>query len=520
MNAADLLTPELLAELHALPGHEFVEFFRPLKPEDRDAIAGAYYREYRPTLYQFVRAAWSTMFPSEEFIDGPHIKAICDHLQAVSEGKIEGDTVLNVPPGHAKSTLCNIAWPVWVWGPAGRPETGWLFNSHSEELVMRDSLRRRNLMDSDWFKARWSVTLADDQNRKRRYENSAGGWMYSTTVGGQGTGEHPDFIVIDDPHDTHRGTTETALEDVRSWWREKMSSRGIGKGVKRVLVMQRVDILDLAGVWLEDEKTVHLCLPFEFEPGRMKPTPIGFQDWRTKIGEKLWPQFFTPEKEARLRRGMTPAVEAAQLQQRPPKQKGGADWPAEYFDQKFWIHQWAAEQYVEATVLSLDPSLGRTETSDYAAFTINKRCLIGERVEFQCTTWLERMDPFQMARKTVEIAKEFNPNSVVIEANGFQAVLQPMIQDEARKAGILLPIRGVTSSKNKRERVLSDLTPLFKESAIKFLFGVPANELTRQQLEGFPVARYDDGPDSVAMSVREHLRLWSGEEEDEVERAG
>lgn len=519
MPAADLLTPELLAELHALPGDEFVAFFKGLAQNDAESIAAAYYREYRPSLYEYVRAAWPVMFPSESFIDGRHINAICDHLQAVSEGKIDGDTVLNVPPGHAKSTLCNVAWPTWDWGPGGRPETGWLFNSHSEELVMRDSLRRRNLMESDWYKARWNVKLADDQNRKRRYENTAGGWMYSTTVGGQGTGEHPDRIVIDDPHDTHRGTSETALEDVRSWWREKMSSRGIGKGVKRVLVMQRVDVLDLAGVWLEDEKTVHLCLPFEFEPGRMKPTPIGFQDWRTKIGERLWPEFFTPEKEARLRRGMTPAVEAAQLQQRPPKQKGGADWPAEYFDHRIWFHEWVADQFVEETVLAVDPSLGKTDVSDYAAFCVSKRCIVGDRVEFQQTLWLERMDPFAIAKKVVEIARLFNLLSIVVEANGFQSVLAPMIQDEARKAGILLPIRGVVSSKNKREKILAALTPLLKEGALKLKHGVPANELGRQQLEGFPVARYDDGPDSQAMAVEEHLRIWAGVEADEVEAA-
>ena len=44
----------------------------------------------RRSLYEFVRQAWSVLEPETPFVDGPHVRAVCDHLQAVSEGRIRG----------------------------------------------------------------------------------------------------------------------------------------------------------------------------------------------------------------------------------------------------------------------------------------------------------------------------------------------------------------------------------------------------------------------------------------------
>jgi hypothetical protein len=41
----------------------------------------------RRSLLEFVRQAWHVLEPEVPFVDGIHVRAICDHLQAVSEGK-------------------------------------------------------------------------------------------------------------------------------------------------------------------------------------------------------------------------------------------------------------------------------------------------------------------------------------------------------------------------------------------------------------------------------------------------
>ena len=68
----------------------------------------------RRRLPEFVVQAWPVLEPSTAFVDGLHVLAICDHLQAVSESRIR-NLIINVPPGHAKSLLTAVFWPAWVW---------------------------------------------------------------------------------------------------------------------------------------------------------------------------------------------------------------------------------------------------------------------------------------------------------------------------------------------------------------------------------------------------------------------
>ena len=96
----------------------------------------------------FVQQAWHVLEPQTRFIAGIHFQAMCEHLQAVSEGRIK-NLIINVPPGHAKSLLTAVFWPAWVW--ISHPETRWLFSGYREDLATRDSVRCRRLIESDWY---------------------------------------------------------------------------------------------------------------------------------------------------------------------------------------------------------------------------------------------------------------------------------------------------------------------------------------------------------------------------------
>src|SRR5579863_1665607 len=123
----------------------------------------------RRRLHEFVQQAWPVLEPETAFVDGMHVRAICDHLQAVSEGHIR-NLIINVPPGHAKSLLAAVFWPAWVW--ITHPESRWLFSSYREPLATRDSVKCRRLVESPWYQERWGdrFQLAGDQNQKNRFE--------------------------------------------------------------------------------------------------------------------------------------------------------------------------------------------------------------------------------------------------------------------------------------------------------------------------------------------------------------
>jgi len=141
----------------------------------------------RRRLKEFVIQAWHVLEPGTEFVEGIHIDAICFHLQAVTKGKIP-HLIINVPPGHAKSLLTGVFWPAWAW--IDHPESRWLFSSYREPLAIRDSLKCRRLIESDWYQHRWGnrYQLRDDQNQKQRFENDRTGYRVVVPMSA-GTGE-------------------------------------------------------------------------------------------------------------------------------------------------------------------------------------------------------------------------------------------------------------------------------------------------------------------------------------------
>ena len=87
-------------------------------------IAEKLKRSAEHSLYEFTKQAWEICEPGTPFVDGWHIRTICDHLQACIEGRIR-NLIINMPPRHMKSLLVAVMFPMWVW--TFKPEYRWLF---------------------------------------------------------------------------------------------------------------------------------------------------------------------------------------------------------------------------------------------------------------------------------------------------------------------------------------------------------------------------------------------------------
>src|SRR5437763_6486498 len=124
-------------------------------------------------LRDFVLQAWAVLEPSTPFVQGWHIDAIVEHLEAVTNGQIR-NLLINVPPRHMKSLLVSVFWPAWEW--LRWPERRWLYSSYAASLSIRDSIKCRRLIESPWYQQRWRdrFALTSDQNTKGRFENTAG----------------------------------------------------------------------------------------------------------------------------------------------------------------------------------------------------------------------------------------------------------------------------------------------------------------------------------------------------------
>jgi len=270
--------------------------------------------------------------PETPFVDGMHFRAVCDHLQAVSEGRIR-HLIVNIPPGHAKSLLTAVFWPAWVW--IDHSEARWLFSSYREPLATRDSVKCRRLIESEWYQERWGdrYQLTGDQNQKQRFENDRTGYRVVVPMS-SGTGERGDYVVVDDPHSVDQAQSDAERTSAVDWWNGSMSTRlnDFATGHK-IVIQQRLHEADLTGDLLVRGGYQLLCLPAEFEPDRRCSTSIGWEDPRTVFGQLLWPEKVTQADIENLKNTLGSYRYAGQYQQRPSPAGGG-------MLQKHWWRYW------------------------------------------------------------------------------------------------------------------------------------------------------------------------------------
>lgn len=292
------------------------------------------------SLLDFTKQAWEQLEPGIPFVSGWAVGAIAEHLQAVTEGQVKR-LLINVPPGCTKSMLTNVMWPAWEWGPRGLAQHRWISASYEQGLATRDLVRCRDLLLSEWYQGYWPLALKSDQNEKTYYENNRTGWRKSASVRAALTGYRGDRIVVDDPHSVRGAESEAEREESLRWFTETLPTR-LNKidDSAIVVIMQRVHERDISGLILDQlaDDYTHLMLPMEYEQDRHCRTTVvadvhgtgewqQFEDPRSDDGELLWPERFSAEGVAKLKRAMQSHggsyAEAAQLQQRPAPRGGG-----------------------------------------------------------------------------------------------------------------------------------------------------------------------------------------------------
>lgn len=318
-----------------------------------------------------MRLGWHVLEPGREFKNNWHLEAICEHLEAVSRGQIS-QLVINIPPRCMKSLAVCVFWPAWDW--IQDPTIRWLFSSYGSDLSIRDSVKCRRLIQSNWYKNQWGTLyrLTGDQNAKERFENSKTGYRIATSVDGSGTGEGGDRIVVDDPHNQKKAQSDVVRKSALDWWDLTMSTRGNDpKKTRHVVVMQRLHEDDLAGYLRKQGGYEELVIPMRFEE-RRKPTTLGWVDPRTNFGELMWESRFEERHIASLERKLGPYGTAGQLQQRPAPAEGGV------FKQ-FWLKYWRPPQRTDLTA----PLIRHPDGSYRQAELVE----LPEECDWQCQSW-------------------------------------------------------------------------------------------------------------------------------------
>ena len=288
--------------------------------------------EAEESLLEFTRQAWHIIEPNSQFRDNWHLRVVAEHLQDLFYDPKANDLLINIPPGCMKSILVGVMWPAWVW--LHDPSKRFMGASYSEELSIRDAMKTRDIITSEWYRERWSnVELKKGEDQKIKYGLTGGGWRLSTSTGGRATGEHPDFKLCDDPHSAAQAQSDAERQRALDWFDNTLSTRGVSRGARTVVVMQRLHEKDISGHILDDIGGYdHICLPMRYENDKMSHS----QDPRTKKGQLLWPELFDEDTVLVLSKRLGEYGTAGQLQQQPAPPGGGIlkvehikKWPAD-----------------------------------------------------------------------------------------------------------------------------------------------------------------------------------------------
>lgn len=316
-------------------------------------------------LIDFVELMWPVLEPEQPFVRSWVQEAICMHLEAVTDGRIQ-NLLANVPPGSTKTYLVNVFWPAWEWGPRNRPDLRYMSWSYSPKLTEDANDACRRLIKSEVYQRFWGdrFELDDSSDAKGYYRNNKGGWRRASSVSGAATGFRADRLIWDDPINVKDARSKAKLLEASEWFSKTLPTRvrnaageitkvkvpfwvrhvhGMGleddplDGARKATVsatvgiMQRVHLHDISGIILKNPALGYEVLLIEMRykgdahPARRLPTwrgsSIGYRDPRTEYGRLADPIRFPEEAVARLEAQMmegggTDAV-AAQLDQWP-----------------------------------------------------------------------------------------------------------------------------------------------------------------------------------------------------------
>ena len=529
------------------------------------SVAEAYFDEYDEeediiaafqaigSLYSFVIEALPLVMGCN-LTEAPHIRLICEELEAVSRGEVRR-LAISIPPGYMKSMLVSVMWPAWEW--LRDPSRTYLTLSGTPDAASRDSRRMRRLVMSDWYQAlvdlcgqKWGVSMLDgssptvgdesldrdtkgvvvdlskvrnkskrykewdltkDQNAKMSFENTAGGARLCLSLNSKVTGVRASRIILDDPFDVNAARNGTA-EQIRRRCRvvnkkvSELSTRRTKIGWAQVLIMQRLHPDDPAGQVEDNPSWRKVIMQAEFDPEFEHNYE---HEWRTEPGQVIDPLREPLEDLKEIETDIGYASYRTQYQQVPTIGSGviftsalldGIEYEG---DPQQWVDK-ADELWA-----SLDCAEGVNPSNDYTV------CSIWARVGldyYLVGGWCEKMEILDLYTAFEETMQKWpGLTGVLIEK---ESAGTQLYQTMRHKYPFCIPVNprssvdpNVSGVRDKETRAKVSILVALQAKLIHIPSPrwVPAITMMLEMLREFPGSGHDDAVDSWSQIIERFM---------------
>jgi len=417
------------------------------------------------------------------FISGKHHQIMSDAFERVASGDLKR-LIINMPPRHTKSEFASYLLPSWFLGK--NPAKKIIQTAHTAELAVGFGRKVRNLVSSEAYGKVFDTKLSSDSKAAGRWNTDAGGDYFAIGVGGAVTGKGADVLIIDDPHSEQeaRQNNPAVFDSVYEWYTSGPRQR-LQPGGAIIIVMTRWSKRDLTGQILKNSEKE------------------GVNDWEViefpailPSGTPLWPSFWKKEELEAIKAEIPAAKWEAQYQQNPT---GNESAIIKRDMWKIWTEE--TPPPCDYLIQSWDTAFEKNNRADYSA----------------CTTWgvfqhadaqgnlkpniivldsfKQRMEFPELKQKALEMWKEWNPDTLIIEKKAAGA---PLIY-ELRMMGI--PLQEFTPSKgNDKIARVNAISDLFASGVVWCPETRWADELM-EELAAFPYGDNDDLVDSTSQAL-------------------
>ncbi|MFF3547057.1 terminase large subunit domain-containing protein [Streptomyces platensis] len=480
------LEDAVLAEYRALPRQERRRIAQSASPDLRLRLAHV---ERRMALDRSPGALSSVLTGGKE-MQAPHLDIIDRIYQRIAAGE-RLKVMVTMPPRAGKSRRTSRWGPVWYL--RRQPDHRFMLASYAAHLADDHGRWVRNTISE--HAPTLGIDLRYGSQAANRFDIAGHeGGMVTAGVGGALTGRGAHVAAVDDPFKgSEDAGSPTQRDRVWDWWQSVLLTRLEPQG-SVLLVNTRWDDDDLSGRLLKEEPEDWIVIDLP-ALALTDDDPLG-----RKPGEALWPDRYSADDYARIRKSVGERVWWALYQQQPRPLEGGV-W------QWAWItaHRVSPVAFrgVDLTriVVAIDPSGGDSATNDESGIVAAGRSAAGEY--YVLADRSGRHGPNDRGREACLLALELDADAIVVETNyggdmAKQAVVQgwEQLQRENLTNGRVAPrIIEVNAKKGKRLRA-EPIAQLYEQGLVHHVGELP--QLETQMVTWLPGL---DSPDRMDAAV-------------------
>jgi predicted phage terminase large subunit-like protein len=242
-----------------------------------------------------------------------HQVTICRELMNIFYLR-ENRLIINIPPGHGKSTLISYFIP---WAFAHYADCQFLYISYSHDLATKHTARIKNIMQMSEYKQMFGVEISKDSSAKDDFKTTSGGAVKafgsSSGITGQDAGlphlnRFSGAVLMDDMHKPDEVYSDTIRSGVISTYNNTIKPRPRSPNVGMVLIAQMLHEDDVCAYLRRGDDGQHwnkIILPARDDAGNILAPAI------------------TPREMLEREEKFNPYVFSAQYQQNPMPSGGG-----------------------------------------------------------------------------------------------------------------------------------------------------------------------------------------------------